>query len=227
MPRIYHLSKTGTRLLYKIRHHKGHGIHSPFVFNFITKVIEEKTPYYAYEDIRLFLEKFPNIVHSENKTNRLAFKTVNYFNAKNILELGAGDGISTLYLTSPSSDIKCISTELNPELYNKSYDLFGYWKRNIILTNEEFPKIADIPDCIYINLRNYQPDQSKLASYLLSNVGESSFIFIDGIRTNRKQQMLWRKLIENNKVVISLDLFHLGILFFDKKYHKRNYKLSF
>lgn len=227
MPRIYRLSKAGTRVLYKIRHHKGHGIHSPFVFNFITKVIEEKTPYYAYDDIRNYLDNFPFIQHNESKTNRLAFRTVNYFNVKNILELGAGNGIGTLYLTRVSSDIKCLSVELNPEQYNKSYELYKGWGRDITLSNEEFPEITEIPDCIYLNLRNYQPDPSKLASYLLDNTGEQSFIFIDGIRTNRKQQMLWRKLIRNNKVVISLDLFHVGILFFDRKYHKRNYKLSF
>lgn len=227
MPRIYRLSKTGTRLLYKVRHHKGHGIHSPFVFNFITKVIEEKSPYYAYEDIRTYLENFPDIIHNESKTDRLVFKIVNYFNAKNIVELGAGNGINTLYLTRASSDIKCISTGLNLGQSDESYDLFKGWKRNITLSREEFPQLVEMPDCIYVNLRNYQPDQSKLVSYLLNNVREHSFIFVDGIRTNRKQQMLWKKLMENGKVAISLDLFHVGILFFDKKYHKRNYKLSF
>jgi len=228
MPRIYRLSKTGTRLLYKIRHHKGHGIHSPFVFNFITRVIEEKAPYYAYDDIYNYLENFPEIKHNETKLNRFSFRVVNYFNAKKILELGAGDGINTLYITSVSSDIDCLCIETNQEKYDKAGLLFKNWDRKIILLNEIYPQTNCRQDCIFVNLRNYIVDDPIMfTNYLLSLIKEDSFIFLDGIRTNRKQQMLWKSLIELDCVSVSLDLFHLGILFFDKKYFKRNYKLSF
>ena len=32
----------------RFRHRKGYGVHSPFAFRFITDVIYERTPYYAY-----------------------------------------------------------------------------------------------------------------------------------------------------------------------------------
>ncbi len=227
MPRIYRLSRTGTRLLYKIRHHKGHGIHSPFVFGFITRVIEERTPYYAYDDIRTYLENFPDILFSESKINRLSFKTVNYFNPKNILELGSGSGFNTLYITAAASDINCMCVELERDKYKQAQILYKQWRRNILLSEEKFPVLKEKQDGIFINLRNYDADSSQLISYLLSIVKENSFIFIDGIRTNRKQQMLWKQLIHLDEVIISMDLFHLGILFFDKKFFKRNYKLSF
>ena len=41
-------------LLYRgIRYRKGFGVHSPFVFNLITKVIEERCQYYSFYDIEL------------------------------------------------------------------------------------------------------------------------------------------------------------------------------
>lgn len=228
MPGIYRLSRTGTRLLYKIRHHKGHGIHSPFVFNFITRVIEEKTPYYAYEDIHEYLKLFPDIKHSESKTDRLLFRVINYFNVKNIIELGAGNGISTLYLTSAFSDINCLSVETDTTKREQVCQLLNNWDRKILLSGEMYPEVNFVPDCIFVNLRNYNVnDALHFTNYLFSLAENNSFIFLDGIRTNRKQQMLWRSLIEKDNVSISLDLFRLGILFFDKKYFKRNYKLSF
>ena len=52
------LSKTNTLrkslLLYRfLRYRKGFGVHSPFAFSFITKVIDERCPYYCYDEIEL------------------------------------------------------------------------------------------------------------------------------------------------------------------------------
>ncbi len=37
--------------LFQARHRHGHGVHSPFLFDLIVNVIEEKWPYYCYEEI--------------------------------------------------------------------------------------------------------------------------------------------------------------------------------
>lgn len=227
MPKIFHLSKAGARLLYKVRHHKGHGIHSPFVFGFITKVIEEKTQYHAYEDVRNYLNLFPDLSFRENKTHRLLLKIVNYFNIKNILELGGGTGINTLYMTVTASDIKCLSVELSSVKYDKAQKLYNEWNRSVVQSKEQFPSVNEKKDCIFVDLRNYKVPHNEMITYLLSLAHEDSVIIIDGIRTNRKLQALWKMLVQQNDVIVSLDLFHLGILFFDKKYYKRNYKLSF
>lgn len=227
MSRIYRLSKPVTRVLYKIRHHKGHGIHSPFVFNFINRVIEEKTSYYAYEDIAGYLRLHSFSYNGDNKINTLSFRTANYFNAENILELGSGEGLNTLFITSVSQKSKCLSVETDSAKRLEAVRLYEKWRKNVRLTDKEFPEPDFSPDCIFINLRNYKVDNDMLIPYLLSHVNEDSFIFVDGIRTNRKQKMLWKKLICREEVVISLDLFQVGILFFDKKFFKRNYKLSF
>lgn len=227
MPKIYRLSKAGARLLYKVRHHKGHGIHSPFVFNFITKVIEEKTQYHAYDDVRNYLSRFPDISFKESKTHRLLLKTVNYFNIKKILELGGGTGINTLYMTVTASDIECLSVELSPEKQDKAQMLYNEWNRSVVQSKEAFPLINEKKDCIFVDLRNYKVSHPELITYLLSLAHSDSVIIIDGIRTNRKLQTLWKMLVQKEDVIVSLDLFHLGILFFDKKYYKRNFKLSF
>ncbi|MGN0233987.1 MAG: hypothetical protein ACI4B5_06170 [Bacteroidaceae bacterium] len=37
--------------LWRIRHRCGYGVHSPFAFRFLTDVVYERTPYYAYAEL--------------------------------------------------------------------------------------------------------------------------------------------------------------------------------
>ena len=38
--------------LLRFRKRKGYGVHSPFAFSFITTVVNERTPFYAYNELR-------------------------------------------------------------------------------------------------------------------------------------------------------------------------------
>ena len=141
--------------------------------------------------------------------------------------MGGGTGINTLYMTVTASDIECLSVELSPLKFSKAQMLYNEWNRNILQSNEPFPPINEKKDCIFVDLKNYKVSHNEMVTYLMSLTHKDSVIIIDGIRTNRKLQTLWKMLVQQDDTVVSLDLFHLGILFFDKKYYKRNYKLSF
>jgi len=229
MPRIYKISRAGLKLIYKIRHHRGHGIHSPFVFNLVTKVIEEKTPYHAYEDIIQVLEEFPDYQFHLNKTNKLLFKMVNYFGAKHILEIGAGYGINTLCLTAPSAKIECITMEASEKKYSMAQQLYKKWQRDItLITSPGLPDVDGKQDCIFIDLNNYNTFSSRELNQYLAGVSyEKTFVIVKGIRTNKRHQALWRGMMNMESRTVALDLFNIGILFFDKTLYRWHYKISF
>ena len=113
LPKVNTLRK-GSLLYRSIRYRKGFGVHSPFVFNLITKVIEEKCSYYSFYDIELLRKQllfregeitYPDrqnkgkrktrsiseIVKRESirpKHGALLFRLTNYFKSKNILQIG-------------------------------------------------------------------------------------------------------------------------------------------
>jgi len=227
MPKIYRISRSGLRLFYKIRHHKGHGIHSPFVFRLISRVIEEKGLYYAYENIYQAIHDNHEIHKKTDKYDLLSFRLVNYFNAKKILELGSGEGINTLCLTASNSQIECVCFESSPEKSQKALSLYQNWNRNITLFTSTCPTIKEKQDCISINLNNFHATYEWVIENLFPHIDDHTFIIIKGIRTKRKYQMLWKQLISSDKVTVSLDLYNEGILFFNSKLHKRNYAISF
>ena len=80
------LFKTYNFLIYKLtsRYRKGFGVHSPFVFDFINNVLNEKNPYYTYPQIDALNYKYKQI-------NRLLFRMVSYYKCKNILIIGEND----------------------------------------------------------------------------------------------------------------------------------------
>lgn len=228
MARIYRLSRTGLKLLYKIRYHKGHGIHSPFVYDLVRKVIEEKAPYYAYEDIKLILDACSKTNLYPQKYNLLSFRLVNYFNAKRILEIGSGYGVNTLYLTAPASDIICNSIETSAKKIRIARELYKNCNRNITLfTDNKIPNFSEAQDCIFLDLNDYNKFPIDIAEYISNLCHENTFIIVKGIRTNKQQKMLWRSITNIEGRTAVLDLFNIGIMFFNKKLYKWNYKISF
>lgn len=227
MPRIYKFSRTGLKLLYKIRHHKGHGIHSPFVFNLITKVIEEKAPYHVYEDIRYALECAHIRKTTLSKEDKLYFRLANYFSVQHILEIGSGYGITTLFLTAPSSNTICTCIEPSEKKCNEAKKLYALWNKNIKLHRSEELIIPDYkPECILINL-NHFPLSDNIIQYLSHISYEKTFIIVKGIRTKKHNQALWRSIINMDSRTVVLDLFNIGIVFFDKTLYRWDYKISF
>lgn len=119
---------------------KGHGIHSPFVFGFITKVLIDKTNYPAYrqvEDLREQLLKDKTLLTIDDlgagstvsKTNtrsiasiaknaakpgkfgQLLYRMVKYYQPETIVELGTSLGITTSYLAKANPGARVITLE--------------------------------------------------------------------------------------------------------------------
>lgn len=228
MPRIYKLSRTGLKILYKIRHHRGHGIHSPFVYNLIRKVIEEKMPYYAYEDLKEHLKGNPEINHSISKYNKLSFRLVNYFNAKKILEIGSGSGINTLYLTAPAKDISCMCIETDKNKISEAKEIHRGWGREIQITDKNIlVDIKEKQDCIFIDLNDLQSIEKSFISQLSPLCHQGTFIVVKGIRTNKRSCTLWKSISKMDERTAMLDLFNIGIVFFNKNLYRWNYQISF
>ena len=118
----------------------GHGIHSPFVFNFITAVLKDKKQYPCYaviEKVRAALKTNNAIIEVEDfgagsnsiKSNRRAVKAiaksslkpvkyaqllhrmVQYYAPQNVVELGTSLGITTAYLATADAHTKVFTCE--------------------------------------------------------------------------------------------------------------------
>jgi len=119
---------------------RGHGMHSPFVFEFITNVLNDGRHFYAYQQIEkirqslladtrlLTIEDFgagSRVIKNNTRTvssiarssvkpkkfSRLLFRMVDFYQPKIILELGTSLGITTAYLASANPNATVITME--------------------------------------------------------------------------------------------------------------------
>ena len=168
---------------------KGHGIHSPFVFDFVQHVLNDKTahPYYQLiEQKRKALLNDSSVIEVEDfgagssviKTNKrvvkamaasslkpkkyaqLLYRMVKYYKPQTILELGTSFGITSAYLASA-----------NPKA--------------MLHTGEGASSIANIAEENFhqLGLKNIQITQGDFAetlALLLSKLKTVDFAFVDG-----------------------------------------------
>jgi len=193
---------------------KGHGIHSPFVFEFITKVLNDNYQYERFARIEklrneMFLDntiievedlgagsavskstqhKIASIAKNAampKKYSQLLFRMVNYYKPNCILELGTSLGITTAYLASANPAAKVITIEGAKEIAIKARENF----KSLELDN------------IKIIEGNFD-QQLPTVTYHLSSV---DFAFIDGNHrqepTERYLRQLMPKLHEDSVVV--------------------------
>jgi predicted O-methyltransferase YrrM len=119
---------------------KGHGIHSPFVFDFVQNVLNDKRHFYAYAQIEILREQLlkneqiievedfgAGSVVSKNKKRsvsdiaryaaknkklaQLLFRIGNHYQPETIIELGTSLGISSAYLASACPNAKLFTIE--------------------------------------------------------------------------------------------------------------------
>jgi predicted O-methyltransferase YrrM len=133
---------------------KGHGTHSPFVFDFITKVLNDRQNYPAYapiEQLRRTLRHDPAIVEIEDmgagsvyaetkrrsvaslaryaakprKLGQLLYRVARHYRPNTILELGTSLGLSTAYLNAGAPQARLWTIEGAPAIADKARKILG------------------------------------------------------------------------------------------------------
>ena len=198
---------------------KGHGVHSPFLFEFITKILNDKTAYREYQKVQELRGKMLNdhtildvedlgAGSSVNKTNKrtissiarnaakpkklgqLLFRMVKYYQPSTILELGTSLGITTSYLSLAKPDTKVITMEGAKRIAEVARSNF----RNLEIGNIEIVE------------GNFDTTLSSVVSGLSS----VDFAFVDGNHRKEPTERYFQQLLSkiNNDSILVFDDIH-------------------
>ena len=79
---------------------KGYGVHSPFVFDLITNVLEESRGYYAYTRLHAAHALADPHDRLPLRDSRWLFRLANRFHPRHLVIVGTGGGLTPLSLTA-------------------------------------------------------------------------------------------------------------------------------
>lgn len=151
------------------------------------------------------------------------------------LELGSGTGISTLYqLSAMAPNTRFISLEgdhtlaeiarynasrigLNAEIWT------GDFAQNLPQVLAQIPRI----DYAFID-GNHQKDPTlNYFNTLLQKTHTKTILIFDDIYWSEEMRQAWNAIKSHESVVATIDIFAMGMVFFDPQLQKNHYKLRY
>ena len=169
------------------------------------------------------------------KYGQLLFRMVHYFKAQDVLELGTSLGITTSYLASVSSKIHCVSLEgchEIAEIARENIDKLAI--KNIELVTGDINNTLTVVldqtnklDFVFIDANHKSEAILNYFNLCLSKVHSNTVIVIDDIYWSSDMEKAWKKIKNSPQVMSTIDLFELGIVFFNPDLHKKHYKMRY
>jgi predicted O-methyltransferase YrrM len=237
---------------------KGHGIHSPFVFELVTKVLNDKKQYELYgkiEQQRSRLLCNETIIEVEDfgagsvkglkkkrvvqmivatslkpkKYAQLLYRLVNYFQPKEVLELGTSLGITTSYLATANKEARVTTMEGAASVAALAKQTFEELQlQNIeIITGNFDETLATVLnkqyDFIFIDGNHRKEPTLRYFEQLLSCVHNNSVMVFDDIHWSKEMEEAWDEIKNHASVTLTVDLFFVGLVFFRKEQKEKEH----
>ena len=241
-----------------------HGVHSPFVFNLLTKCFYDRKakPEYSilknYRNSLLENKNFINVtdfgagskVFKSNKRQiskiaqtagispkraELLFRVSNYFKPETILEIGTSLGLATSALALGNPKAKVITLEGCPQTANVAQNQLDQFNcKNVESVVTEFESyFEDLrlrlkTDTENFNLIYFDGNHSKKATLayfelLLPTINNDSVWIFDDIHWSEEMEEAWEIIKQHPKVIVTIDTFQWGFVFFRYEQKKEHF----
>jgi hypothetical protein len=178
-------------LQFLIKSKNEHSLHSPFLFDFYTKVVLDKSSKSDFDSFEKFIKKSSDFITKTSKRRlrvaQFIFRLIRYFDYNIIVNLND-------------------STSLNS-------------------TNSEKNILEKVQNKEHIDLVIFDESNYNFFELILSKIHENSCFVFDSIYNSDKTKAEWKTIKDHPAVMISIDFFWIGVVFFRKKQPKQHFVL--
>ena len=152
-----------------------------------------------------------------------------------IMELGTNLGLSTAYLASNNSNSQVYTLEGQPQLCQIAQQNFKQLHLNNIQIiegniNNTLPTlIQQIPqiDLLFIDANHQYQATINYYKLAKSKVHKNTIIIFDDIHWSEGMQQAWNEIRQDPDIRLAIDIFHMGIVWFNTDIPKQHYIVAF
>ena len=152
-----------------------------------------------------------------------------------IIELGTNLGLSTAYLASNNSNSQVYTLEGQPQLCQIAQQNFKQLHLNNIQIiegniNNTLPTlIQQIPqiDLLFIDANHQYQATINYYNLAKSKIHKNTIIIFDDIHWSKGMQQAWNEIRQDPDIRLAIDIFHMGIVWFNTDIPKQHYIVAF
>ena len=167
------------------------------------------------------------------KNAQIFFRIVNWLSHEagrplEIIELGTNLGITAAYLASASHENHVTTYEGSVALIalaQMNWKKLGLSNIDVVAGNIDDTLESRAFDVAYIDANHRYEPTCCYIDRLVKQAHEKSLIIIDDIHHSPEMEAAWKAIQAREDVTSTMDFFDFGLVFFDKHYLKKHYRL--
>ena len=148
-----------------------------------------------------------------------------------IVELGTSLGVTTAYMAAVDSRNKVITyegCEAVAEIAKENWQSLGL--NNITchvgeIDVERLAKELQKVDVAFIDANHTYASTRAYFNMLATKVHAKSVLVVDDIHYNEEMGKAWEEICVDDRVTTTMDLYQMGLVFFDTNYWKKHYRM--
>jgi len=166
----------------------------------------------------------------------LLCRLISYFKCDNILELGTCFGITTAYLAQARPGATIYALEGCPQTAEIAKNVFNTLNlKNIRLHIGEVDRLLipvlkameHAPGLVFMDANHTKNATLRYFNILTKFINENSIVVIDDIHWSEGMEHAWTEICKHPDVTVTIDLFHMGLVFFRKGLSRENFLIRF
>lgn len=170
------------------------------------------------------------------KFGQLLFRLIKYFQPKTVLDLGTSLGITTLYQSEAlEKESRIFTFEGCPQTSNVANTAFEKLQSENITQiigniDNTLPKILaelETVDFVFFDANHRFEPTIRYFHQCLEKANLQSVFVFDDIHWSPEMEQAWEQIKNHPKVMISIDLFWIGLVFFRTNQPKQDFVLRF
>ena len=153
------------------------------------------------------------------------------FRGLTIVELGTSLGVTTAYMAAMDSRNRVVTFEGCEAVANMARENWKALNINNIecrvgkIDAEQLTRDIEHLDVAFIDANHTYVSTCEYFDVLAGKVREKSVIVVDDIHYSEEMEKAWKAICADERVTSTIDLYQMGLVFFDKHYWKRHYTM--